>query len=343
MPGPTSKQPVKVDLAQLRRHGLERQFGDLAKFGFPATLPPGTHTAMVTFIGAIAAADGDLSPRERQFLFGRAVGFGTPEDELQQILKFDYAGADVAQLAQVVPPPARRQALLDAVMTARVDGFAERERDAAIRAAQKVGLDAEFVNAAEAHLQVEDAVRRNRIQVVLGRKPTEAQLALQVPTRFDRESLNWHALWWEFGDLGAMGWPTPPPKGSHALMAKTILAVAAADGAVSEREVKFFLGRCVQFGIPPAELEEVLRFDFTQAPVEELMRSVPATAWRTILYDSILVARSDGFADKERAEAARIAKRLGLGPEVVTAIEAHLDVEDGLYRARTRLALPPPR
>lgn len=150
-----------------------------------------------------------------------------------------------------------------------------------------------------------------------------------------------HGLEREWGDLTAFGFPVPPPPGTHALMGKATLALAAADGTVTPTEKRFLLGRARMFGASDDELAELVNFDPRAVRLEDLVRQIPVAARRQVLYDAILVARSDGFGEKERQSAFRMAEKLSLEREYVNAIEAHLTVEDAVRRARIRLATPP--
>jgi tellurite resistance protein len=164
------------------------------------------------------------------------------------------------------------------------------------------------------------------------------------PAPVNAESLSTHALEREFGDLAALGFPSRLPPGTHAAMLKAIIAVAGADGEVSPKEFHYLLGRAKMFGTPDHELEEAMKFDPRSVPLGEVVKHVPPAARRNLLYESILVARSDGFAEPERRAAQRMARELGVDPAFVDAVESHLEIEDAVRRARIRLLTgrPPP-
>lgn len=157
---------IKMDDPRIVYHALEREVGDLASWGFPFPLPEGTQVAMGKAILAVAAADGKLTARERTFLVGRARMFGANDEELAEIAAFDPKTVPLDALIDAVPPAARRLVLYDAVMVSRSDGFGEKERVAAVKMAQRLGLSAEYVDALEAHFIAEDGIRDARIRLV---------------------------------------------------------------------------------------------------------------------------------------------------------------------------------
>jgi tellurite resistance protein len=149
-----------------------------------------------------------------------------------------------------------------------------------------------------------------------------------------------YALEREFGNPSNYGFPVPVSADSMMLMAKTILAVAGADGEVSPTELNHHLGRGFMFGITPEQAQEIRDFDFRRSNVEELLRAVPSRARTVVLLEAIRIARTDGFADKERQAAVRAAQKLGIDAEFVAAVERNLDAEDRIRTERLNLLMP---
>lgn len=61
---------------------------------------------------------------------------------------------------------------------------------------------------------------------------------------------------------------------------------------------------------------------------------------RTIVFDALRTARSDGVSARERALAERAAEHLRLDPTFVVAIENQLEIERAVREARMHLLAP---
>lgn len=114
----------------------------------------------------IAGSDGHLSEREMGWFLGMARALGAPDDVIEDYQKFDYHSARLSDWFDEETRPFGRLILHDAIRVARSDGFGERERAAAVRAAGLLGLDTSLVQAIEGFLLVEDGVRAARMRVL---------------------------------------------------------------------------------------------------------------------------------------------------------------------------------
>jgi uncharacterized membrane protein YebE (DUF533 family) len=150
----------------------------------------------------------------------------------------------------------------------------------------------------------------------------------------DMQAINEHALTQEYGPTAAFGLTGPLP---DAQIGVAILAVAGADGQVSDTELTFLLGRAKQFGVSDEGLRQIASFDYRSVDLASVVAQVPPSVRKLLLYDAILVARADGFSEPERAAARRWAQALGLDEAIVGRIEAHLEREDELRRQRIAL------
>lgn len=114
----------------------------------------------------IAGADGDLSEPELGWFLGMAYAMGAPNEVIEEYAKFDYHSASLTEFLGASTKPFARLILHDAIRVARQDGFGDRERMAAVRAAGLLGLDTSIVTAIEGFLLLEDAVRAARMRVL---------------------------------------------------------------------------------------------------------------------------------------------------------------------------------
>lgn len=141
--------------------------------------------------------------------------------------------------------------------------------------------------------------------------------------------------------------PGQPDPQIQLRMAKAIMIIVGADGEISPLEWAALVGGLRGVGMPDAMLEELAHFDPHSAKLEDYLnfdyKHVVAPA-RIMLYTAIWISRADGiYAAAERAMAARAAEILGVGPDVLTAIEGYAEMEATLAAARAALLNPDPR
>jgi uncharacterized membrane protein YebE (DUF533 family) len=154
------------------------------------------------------------------------------------------------------------------------------------------------------------------------------------------EAVSEHALIREYGSKERYGIERPVSDEFHIQMGRAILAVAGADGELSAGEMTFYLGRARKLGMSADGLEIMRSFDYRSIDLGAAAALVPATLRKVLLYEAILVARVDGFAEREREAARRWAAALGLDPSLVAQVEEHVEREDGLRTARIELLTP---
>jgi uncharacterized membrane protein YebE (DUF533 family) len=154
------------------------------------------------------------------------------------------------------------------------------------------------------------------------------------------EAVSEHALIREYGPKQRYGIERPLSDEFHIQIGRAILAVAGADGELSDEEMTFYLGRARELGMSADGLETMLSFDYRSVDLGTAAALVPATLRKVLLYEAILVARVDGFAERERETARRWAAALGLDQSMVARIEEHIEREDGLRDARIELLTP---
>jgi tellurite resistance protein len=88
---------------------------------------------------------------------------GAPPEMREEFAKFDAVDARLEDFLDENVRPVARIVLLDAIRVSRADGFAEKERALAKRGARRLGIEESWVDAMEAQLVVEDAIREARV------------------------------------------------------------------------------------------------------------------------------------------------------------------------------------
>jgi uncharacterized tellurite resistance protein B-like protein len=120
--------------------------------------------------------------------------------------------------------------------------------------------------------------------------------------------------------------------------AKAQLIIAGADG-LSQQELDDCHGLGRVFGATEAMIDEIKKFDFKKAKLEDNLPAEIRPFARQFIYFAIKVASADGnYA--ERASVARAAKLLGVDPMTVKLIESLVEAERGLRSARMMMLAP---
>jgi tellurite resistance protein len=132
---------------------------------------------------------------------------------------------------------------------------------------------------------------------------------------------------------------TPEGAGDPLRYGKILMAIAGADGEVAPREMDALKNIARGLGTPEEIIEEVGKFDYHNAKLEELING--ETPARALLYDAMVASSADGtYSEREREAAHRAAALLGVDSSVVAAIEGLLNVELSLRKARAELLFP---
>ncbi|HVL49195.1 MAG TPA: hypothetical protein VM889_11610 [Candidatus Thermoplasmatota archaeon] len=297
-------------------------------YGVTGPVPVETGVKVAKAILAVAAADGDVTEAETAWLFGSFRALGAPDDAVEALLKFDPRSADLKEILDEEVAPFARLVVHDAIRVARADGLAGREREAARRAARLVGVDAEVVLAIESLLAVDDALRAARAVQLGAGEPVDfgSPAARSTPNVFVRE---------RFGTRGE------PSRATVEKLARAVLAVASADGALSVGERGWFRSTLRAYGMLPPAIEQLLNQDPGSHDVADALDATLRPLARVVLYEAMHTARADGLAGSERERAVIMAERLGLDAGVVAGLEGIILLEDALRSARVRVLSPP--
>lgn len=118
---------------------------------------------------------------------------------------------------------------------------------------------------------------------------------------------------------------------------KAMMICAGADG-LSPAELEYSLAVAICYGASPEALEELRRFDFEHAKLEDYLKNDDRVPKRALLYDAIRVSHADGvYAEAERAAVRDAADLLGIDEPSVIALEGMVELEAALRKARVRL------
>ncbi|HUS65344.1 MAG TPA: hypothetical protein VMZ28_12405 [Kofleriaceae bacterium] len=118
--------------------------------------------------------------------------------------------------------------------------------------------------------------------------------------------------------------------------AKVQLIIAGADG-LSDAEMRAAndIGR--GFGAPEDLIEEIKRFDYKNARLEDHLNDNLKKMAHAFLYFAIKVSHADGYSEKEQGLIKKSARALGVSDATVAALEGLVSAESGLRMARVAL------
>ncbi|MDQ6613376.1 MAG: hypothetical protein M3083_01060, partial [Actinomycetota bacterium] len=115
---------------------------------------------------------------------------------------------------------------------------------------------------------------------------------------------------------------------------------ARGDGRLEKAEKDWVIGYGAACGAHQATIDALMAYEANEDVVEILERNMPvATTWaRIVVYDAIRASCADhDYDDGERAAVRRIAAQLGLGEDVVSALEDGYGEEQRFRRGRIEL------
>lgn len=119
-----------------------------------------------------------------------------------------------------------------------------------------------------------------------------------------------------------------------------LLAIAGADGEVSEAEFNWLVNHQRMAGAPEEVIEKYKTFDYKSANLEDLLSkiTVDVATWsapRTLLYHAIQMARADDdYSTEERNAVKKAAKLLKVEDDMALAITRLVDTEEAVTALR---------
>ncbi|MFE1746002.1 hypothetical protein [Coleofasciculus sp. H7-2] len=122
-----------------------------------------------------------------------------------------------------------------------------------------------------------------------------------------------------------------------------LLAIAGADGEVSEAEMNWLLNHQRMVGAPEELMEKYKSFDYKSAKLEDLLPkiTVDVSSWsstRSLLYHAIQMARADeDYSSEEQKAVKKAAKLLNVEDDIALALGRLVDTEENLTALRKAL------
>ena len=122
-----------------------------------------------------------------------------------------------------------------------------------------------------------------------------------------------------------------------------LLAIAGADGEVSEQELEWLIKHQSQFGAPEEVIESYKKFDYKNANINELLANitVDVESWSAapeLIYHAILMSSADNvYAEQEREKVKEAAKIMGVPDDIFLTIESLVEMEKATLNMRRAL------
>ncbi|MBC1222390.1 TerB family tellurite resistance protein [Nostoc sp. UCD121] len=122
-----------------------------------------------------------------------------------------------------------------------------------------------------------------------------------------------------------------------------LLAIAGADGKVSEAELNWLLNHQRIVGAPEELIEKYKTFDYKNADLENLLSKirVDVSSWsksRSLLYHAIQMSRADNdYSIEEQKAVKKAAKLLKVEDDVALALNRLIETEEAVTALRKAL------
>ncbi len=122
-----------------------------------------------------------------------------------------------------------------------------------------------------------------------------------------------------------------------------LLAIAGADGEVSDAEFNWLVNHQRMAGAPESVIEQYKTFEYKNADLESLLTkiSVDVSTWsksRSLLYHAIQMARADNnYSVEEQNAVKKAAKLLKVEDDIALALNRLVETEEGITALRKAL------
>jgi uncharacterized tellurite resistance protein B-like protein len=126
----------------------------------------------------------------------------------------------------------------------------------------------------------------------------------------------------------------------HLRIAKAVILIASGDGELSKIEWEYMVGLAKAYGTSDETIKQLEKFDWKVSKLEDVLTPSLKPLGRSMLYDAIRIASSDGYHEGEKAAARKAAKLIGIDEHTVKQIEGMIEAEAGLREARIALLNP---
>jgi uncharacterized tellurite resistance protein B-like protein len=282
----------------------------------------------------VAGADGHISDLEMAWLeydFARIVQ--APPEFRQQIRGFRSQEYDLNEVLQRVardfPINYQRALVYDAIKMSMADNeLHDMERDKAREAADLLQVPIYIARTIEGLVNTEQSVGDIRRSIFEVEERVKAQ-----PNPISANS-------WAFKNIFGL---SQLPQNMHLYYGYALMAIAGADGEVSEAERDWYVNEFAPAVLtPPDVMYRVLDFDYAQADLKEIVEQIQGELTgnfaKMLLYHAIQMARADGeYAEEERQHVERVADELGIPPDIAQTIQYLVDTEERIAKMRKTL------
>lgn len=286
-------------------------------FGLARRVEPEVRLRVAKAVAVVAAGDRVLTAIERAWWLGLLHAMGMPADQVARLAGYEPAPEELASLLDATVRPHARRILHDALRVARADGLHPGERALAEEMALRLGLDAATVDRVERLLALDERFRARRLATLFPGQPRPAPSDYEGHIRMELR-----------------GWGSALPPAVALDVAKAILAIAAADGALSADEAERMRLLLRAQGLDEEARAALAAFEPHGVPPESLLDAMLRPFGRLIVYEALRVTQVDGRDARESEAIRRAAAAMGLDEAVVPALVDLADDARALHKAR---------
>ncbi len=297
-------------------------------------IPPNAWFSYAQALVIVSAADGKLTDQEIAWLlydFGDTIQ--ASEEFRQHLRSFDPNSESLERVLERVAKNFSinylRALIYDSLKMAQADNnLHDLERGKARELAKRLQVPVYIARTIEGLVNTEKSVSDIRRSI------------FEVETDETEEGAALSANNWAFKSIFGM---SQMPKDLHRYYGYALMAIAGADGVVSQDEEDWYLKEFVPAMLTPPEIvEEVLAYDFKKANLKDIVDHIQADMTgnfaKMLLYHAIQMARADGdYAEEEQQQVERIAQELGVPADIAQTIQYLVDTEERIAKMRKTL------
>jgi len=122
-----------------------------------------------------------------------------------------------------------------------------------------------------------------------------------------------------------------------------LLQIVGSDGAVSDAEWDYLIGKAKAMGLPEEDIEEWKAIDYKSADLSVEAKKywdLLGTNANDLFYEAVKMSSADGYAEAESAALRRAAAACGVSESVIDQIEHLCSLEDSVRQLRISLLFP---
>jgi len=286
----------------------------------------------------VAGADGEVSAGEMEWLMNDFMAIiDAPEEFLKEIGQFDYKAASLEDILPNIQFDVsinhKRALLYDAIKMSHADNeYSSREREAVRHSAELLQVPVYMARTLEGLVNTEKSIEATRRSIFELDDQIMQRDEMPAGTRVASRLMQYN-----FG----ISFTSDEIEKGYGL---ALMAIAGADGHVSDSERDWYKHIFASMAKTPRHIVyQVINSDYINLRLEEIIprllkQGLPHGIAKTLLYNSIKMARADEhYPQAERDAVAEAARLLDIPVSIANTMNYLIDAEDKVEKMRKTL------